>query len=108
MSDHTFEVTDANFQDEVLKSDLPTLVDFTAEWCPPCHMIAPSVDALAEKYAGKLRVGKLDADLHVNTTETYGVQGLPTLILFKNGQVVQQLVGFRTRDQLEASISEYL
>jgi thioredoxin 1 len=108
MSEHTFEVTDANFQNEVLQSELPTLVDFTAEWCPPCHMIAPTVEALAKKYEGKLRVGKLDADLHQNTVETYGVQGLPTLILFKHGKAVQQMVGFRTQGQLEASISEHL
>jgi len=108
MSELTFEVTDANFKNEVLQSDLPTLVDFTAEWCPPCHMIAPVVDELAKKYAGKLRVGKLDADQHINTVETYGVQGLPTLILFKGGKPVKQLVGFRTQGQLEASISEHL
>ncbi len=78
MSHLTFEVTDGNFQDEVLKSETPVLVDFWAEWCGPCRMVAPIVDELAKKYEGKLRVGKLDVDANGNVPETFGVQGIPT------------------------------
>jgi thioredoxin 1 len=108
MSQFTFEVTDANFQDEVLKSDTPVLVDFWAEWCGPCKMIAPSVDELAKKYDGKLRVGKMDVDMQPGVAEALGIQGIPTLILFKGGQPVTQVVGYRTKDQLDAAINRYL
>ena len=108
MSHATFEVTDANFQDEVLKSETPVLVDFWAEWCPPCKMIEPSVDELAEKYAGKLRIGKMDVDAQPQIQEQFGIQGIPTLILFKNGQPVQEIVGFRSKDQLDAAVAPHL
>src|SRR5438094_419698 len=108
MSQNTFEVTDDNFQNEVLKSDTPVLVDFWAEWCGPCKMIAPLVDELAKKYEGKLRVGKLDVDSQANIPQLYGIQGIPTLILFKNGQAVQQIVGFRSKDQLDAAVAKHL
>lgn len=105
---HTFEVTTDNFQAEVLQSALPVLVDFTADWCPPCKMIAPLVDALAAKYEGKLRVGTLDSDANYPIVETYDVQGLPTLILFQNGKPVHRMIGFRPAGQLEAEILQYL
>ena len=108
MSHATFEVTDANFQDEVLKSETPVLVDFWAEWCPPCKMIEPSVDELAVKYAGKLRIGKMDVDAQPQIQEQFGIQGIPTLILFKNGQPVQEIVGFRSKDQLDAAVAPHL
>src|SRR2546421_474013 len=108
MSQFTFEVTDDNFQSEVLKSETPVLVDFWAEWCGPCKMIAPLVDELAKKYEGKLRVGKMDVDSQPNVPSLYGVQGIPTLILFKGGQAVQQIVGFRGKDQLDAAVSKHL
>ena len=108
MSQHTFEVTDATFQDEVIKSSTPVLVDFWAEWCGPCKMIAPVVDELAKKYEGKLRVAKMDVDSQPNTAENFGVQGIPTLLLFKDGQPVAQVVGYRTKDQLDAAISKHL
>jgi thioredoxin 1 len=108
MGQYTFEVTDDNFQTEVLKSEIPVLVDFWAEWCGPCKMIAPLVDELAKKYEGKLRVGKMDVDAEPNVSQMYGVQGIPTLILFKNGQPVQQIVGYKTRDQLDSAISKHL
>jgi thioredoxin 1 len=108
MGQYTFEVTDDNFQTEVLKSETPVLVDFWAEWCGPCKMIAPLVDELAKKYEGKLRVGKMDVDAEPNVSQMYGVQGIPTLILFKNGQPVQQIVGYKTRDQLDNAISKHL
>src|SRR3954469_11226253 len=108
MSENTFEVTDENFQNEVLKSDTPVLVDFWAEWCGPCKMIAPHVADLAKKYEGKLRVGKMDVDSQPNVPSLYGIQGIPTLILFKGGQAVQQIVGFRTRDQLDQAVAKHL
>jgi thioredoxin 1 len=108
MSHLTFEVTDANFQDEVLNSETPVLVDFWAEWCGPCRMVAPVVDELAKKYDGKLRVGKLDVDANGGVTEQFGVQGIPTLILFKGGKPVQQVVGYRGPAQLEAALVPYL
>ena len=108
MGHNTFEVTDENFQNEVLKSDTPVLVDFWADWCGPCKMIAPLVDELAKKYEGKLRVGKMDVDSQPDVPQLFGVQGIPTLILFKGGQPVQQIVGFKSRDQLDAAVSKHL
>src|SRR5258708_22522920 len=108
MSQYTFEVTDANFQDEVVNPDPRVLVDLWGEWCGSCKMIAPAVEELAKKYEGKLRVGKMDVDSQPNTAESFGVQGIPTLILFKGGQPVAQVVGFRTKDQLDAAISKHV
>ena len=107
-SKYTFEVTDANFQNEVLKSETPVLVDFWAEWCGPCKMIAPIVEEIAKKYEGKLRIGKMDVDSQPNVPQLFGIQGIPTLILFKNGEPVQQIVGFKTKDQLDALVSKHL
>ena len=108
MSQFTFEVTDANFQDEVIKSKLPVLIDFWAEWCGPCKMIAPIVDDLAQKYNGKLRVGKLDVDSNGSVPELFDVQGIPTLILFKGGQVAAEKVGALSKSQLTAFIDSHL
>jgi len=108
MSKFTFEVTDANFQQEVLKSDLPVLVDFWAEWCGPCKMIAPAVDEIAQKYTGRLRVGKMDTDANGQVPMMFDIQGIPTLILFKGGQPVHQVIGFKTRDQLDRALAPYL
>ncbi len=107
-SKNAFEVTDANFQNEVLKSETPVLVDFWAEWCGPCKMIAPIVDEIGKKYEGKLRIGKMDVDSQPNVVELFGIQGIPTLILFKNGEPVQQIVGFKTKDQLDSLVSKHL
>src|SRR5258706_5354521 len=108
MSKFTFEVTSANFQETVLQSQLPVLVDFRAEWCPPCLMLAPLVDQLAQKYQDKLAVGKVDVDQFPEISEMYDVYGFPTLILFQNGQPVQAIVGYKTLNILEAQIGPYL
>jgi thioredoxin 1 len=104
----TTEVTDATFAAEVLKSDVPVLVDFWAEWCPPCHRIAPMLDELATEYEGRARIVKLNADDNPVTARTYGVMAMPTLAVFRAGEVVSQHVGARPkaklREQLEAAL----
>ena len=101
-------VTDETFNQEVLKSDTPTLVDFWAVWCGPCRMVAPVVDEIAREQAGKLKVMKLDVDENQNTAMTYGVMSIPTLILFKNGQPVERIVGFRPKGDMEKKILPHL
>ncbi len=108
MSHATLEITTDNFSTIVLQSSLPVLVDFTAEWCPPCKMIAPYVDEIADKYSHNLVVGSLDVDAHPEIMQRYGVMGLPTLILFQNGDPVTHMIGFQTRERLEAQITPYL
>jgi thioredoxin 1 len=102
------ELTDANFEAEVLKSDKPTLVDFWAVWCGPCKQIAPTVDALADEYVGKLNVAKMDIDHHQIVPQQYGVRSIPTLLIFKGGKVVGQLVGAAPRAKLEAEIQKHI
>ncbi len=101
-------VTDETFNQEVLKSDTPTLVDFWAVWCGPCRMVAPVVDEIAREQAGKLKVMKLDVDENQNTAMVYGVMSIPTLILFKNGQPVERIVGFRPKGDMEKKILPHL
>ena len=86
------EITDANFAKEVIESPLPVLVDVWADWCMPCRMIAPAVEAIANQYAGKVKVGKIDADSNM-TPSQLGIRGIPTLLLFRNGNVVDRIVG---------------
>jgi thioredoxin 1 len=105
-SDKVFVLSDANFDREVLQSDLPVLVDFWATWCSPCKAIAPLVDAMADEYAGKIKVGKVNVDENPATPGKYGVRGIPTLILFKGGVIVDQIVGAIPRSQLEALIAK--
>jgi thioredoxin 1 len=101
-------VTDATFADEVLASDLPVLVDFWAEWCPPCHRIAPVLEELAKEYAGRVRFVKLDADVNPETIRTYGVLSMPTLTMFRGGERVSQVVGAQPISRLRAQIEQSL
>jgi thioredoxin 1 len=102
------EVTDANFKSEVLDSSTPVLVDFWAEWCGPCKMIAPVVEQLATEYAGKLKVGKVDVDSNQQTSMQFGIRSIPTLLIFKNGRVVDQIVGAVPKHALADKISKHL
>ncbi|MCC6643744.1 thioredoxin [Candidatus Peregrinibacteria bacterium] len=92
--------TDATFEAEVLKSDVPVLVDFYAEWCGPCKMMGPAIEKLAAEYEGKVKIGKLNVDENPENMEKYGVQSIPTIILFKKGQVAEQAVGFQSEENL--------
>jgi thioredoxin 1 len=107
-SPNVHEVTDSNFEAEVLKSELPTLVDFWAIWCGPCKQIAPLVDAVADEYQGKLKVAKMDVDRHQIVPQQYSIRSIPTLLLFKNGKVVSQLIGTMQRAKLEDEIKKHL
>jgi len=107
-SDKVLALSDANFDREVLQSDLPVLVDFWATWCSPCKAIAPLIDAVADEYAGKIKVGKVNVDENPATPGKYGVRGIPTLILFKGGSVVDQVVGAIPKSQLDALIAKAL
>jgi thioredoxin 1 len=102
------ELTDANFDSEILKSDKPALVDFWAVWCGPCRAIAPAVEALATEYAGKLKVGKMDIDAHQGVPQKYEIRSIPTLLIFKGGNVVGQIVGAVPRAKIEDAIKKHL
>lgn len=103
-----FAVTDQSFEADVLDSSQLVLVDFWAEWCSPCKMIAPIVDELARDYAGKLKVAKLDADANPNVMQAFGVMGIPTLILFRDGQVVERISGYMPKDRLLDKLTPHL
>lgn len=102
------EVTDTGFQADVLDSDKPVLVDFWAEWCGPCRMIGPSVEAVAEEYAGKAGVVKMNVDENPNVPNQFGIRGIPTLILFKGGQEQERIVGAVSREALAKVIDKYI
>jgi thioredoxin 1 len=108
MGNKPFEVTDATFQQEVLKSDQPVLVDFWAEWCGPCKMIAPIVEQIANEYAGKLRVGKVDTDVNAEYAMQYGIMSIPTLLLFKDGQLAERITGYMPKERILAKLTPHL
>jgi thioredoxin 1 len=105
---NTLTFTDATFDADVLKSDVPVLVDFWAEWCGPCRMMTPTVDAIANDYVGRLKVGKLNVDDNGGTAMRYNVRGIPTLLLFKGGQIVAQKVGAIGKPDLQALIDAHV
>lgn len=107
-SDKVVQLSDSTFEADVLKSTVPVLVDFWASWCAPCKAISPVVDGLAAEYEGKVKIGKLNVDENPSTPGQYGVRGIPTLILFKDGKVVDQVVGAVPKSQLEGLIKKAL
>ncbi len=108
MSEHIHYVTDDNFATEVLQSQTPVLVDYWAEWCGPCKMIAPILDEVAKEYAGKLKIAKLNIDENQETPAKYGIRGIPTLMLFKGGNIEATKVGALSKSQLSAFIDSHL
>ena len=100
MSEATIELTSENFDAEVLQSEQPVLVDFWAEWCAPCRMLAPTIEEIAESYSGRLKVGKLNVDQHGDVAMRYGIRGIPTVLLFDNGDVQEQMVGAGSKDHI--------
>jgi thioredoxin 1 len=101
-------LTDANFPEQVLKSTTPIVVDFWAEWCGPCKMLAPVLDELAGEYDGKVKIGKVNIDEHQQLAINYGINSIPTLLFFKNGQVADQVIGMRSKRDLKASFDRVL
>jgi len=108
MAGNVLEFTDANFQTEVLQSDQPVLVDFWAPWCGPCKMLAPTIDEIANDYAGRVRVGKMNTDLNQNAAVQYRVEGIPTVILFKSGQAVDRSTGLVPKTKLAGMLDKSL
>ena len=104
MNENIIHTSDANFQDDVINSDTPVLVDYWAEWCGPCKMIAPVLEEIAVDYEGKLKICKMDVDANTETAPKYGIRGIPTLILFSNGDKVGEKVGALSKSQLAAFI----
>jgi thioredoxin 1 len=108
MGNYAKAVTDSNFETDVLGSDKPVLVDFWAEWCGPCRMIAPSVEAAAEDFEGKASIYKMNVDENMNVPQRFGIRGIPTLILFKGGQEQERIVGAVSREAITKVIEKYV
>ena len=104
MSEHTKAVTDASFAADVLGAAEPVLVDFWAEWCGPCRMLAPTIEELADEYAGRVKVGKLDTDSNRTTAMQYNISAIPTIILFKQGQIIKKFVGLTPKREFKAAL----
>lgn len=107
-SNNVLTATDANFDSDVLASNVPVLVDFWAEWCGPCRALSPTIDALADQFAGKVKVMKLNVDENPGVPGKFRIRGIPTLMIFKGGQVVDQLVGAHPKDTISAAITKSL
>jgi thioredoxin 1 len=105
-NDNVREFTEANFESEVLASGQPVLVDFWAEWCGPCRLLAPVIDSVADELAGKARVGKLDTDKNQKIAMQYGITAIPTMIVFKDGQIVKKVVGLKKKDELVSILQQ--
>jgi thioredoxin 1 len=105
---HPMEFTDANFQQEVINSDVPVLIDFWAVWCGPCKMIAPFIEDIAKEYEGKVKVGKLDVDNNPNVSMQYGIRSIPTLLFFRDGKVVDQIMGAVPKNMITAKLDSQL
>ena len=105
-SDAVLEITDDNFEQEVINSDKPVLLDFWAEWCMPCRVLAPTIDELADEYQGSVKVGKLDTDNSRDVAMKYNISAIPTVILFQNGEVVQKFVGVSSKDDFKAELDK--
>jgi len=105
-SEHVKEFTDDNFQSEVLDADQPVLVDFWAEWCQPCRLLAPTIDEVASDFSGKAKVGKVDTESNRDTAMKYGISAIPTVILFKGGEPARKFVGLTSKDDLAAALNE--
>ncbi|NIS60119.1 MAG: thioredoxin [Proteobacteria bacterium] len=103
-----FHATDGNFEPEILKSDLPAMVDFWAPWCGPCQVIAPVIEEFAKEYAGRLKVAKMNVDENPSTPSRYGIRGIPTVMIFKGGQVFDQIVGAVSKSKMEEMIKKAL
>jgi len=108
MNEHVKEVTDQSFDQEVLQSQEPVLVDFWAAWCAPCRMLAPTIDQVADDYAGKAKIVKLNVDDNAETSGRYNIRGIPTLLLFKDGEVKEQIVGATSKDHISRLIDAQL
>ncbi|RLB16772.1 MAG: thioredoxin [Deltaproteobacteria bacterium] len=102
------EVTDDTFDEEIMQSDIPALVDFWAEWCGPCKMVGPAVAELASEYKGKVKVAKMDVDQNRSTPARFGIRNIPTLILFKNGEVAQTIIGAYPKNHIESELKKLL
>jgi len=109
-NDYVIEFTDANFQDEVLRADVPVLVDFWAPWCQPCKMLGPTIDELAKEFQGRARIGKMNTDENQDAAMKLGIQNIPTVLLFKGGQMVRKFVGLQmaTKVNLKDAINEQM
>ncbi|MFY9725367.1 MAG: thioredoxin [Bryobacteraceae bacterium] len=105
---NTLTFTDSSFDQDVLRAEVPVLVDFWAEWCGPCKMMAPTIDVVASEYAGKAKIGKLDVDANDKTAMRYNIRGIPTLLLFKGGQVVEQRVGAVGKSEVQKMLDSHV